>query len=706
MRNRLNEETSPYLLQHAGNPVHWQPWDDAALAAAKDADKPILLSVGYSACHWCHVMAHESFEDAPTADLMNSLYVNVKVDREERPDLDKVYQTAHQLSTGQAGGWPLTVFLTPDDHVPIYTGTYFPKERRYGMPAFREVLEAVAKYFSTNRADIRAHGARLAEGFEQITTGAADDFAALSRAPIDRAVERLAASHDREHGGFGGAPKFPHATGLELLLTEAQRRGRGASDAERASGAEMLDVVMHSLDRMALGGLFDQLAGGFFRYSVDAEWSIPHFEKMLYDNAALLSLYSEAFAATTMPLYCRIAMETADWVISGMQSEDGGFYCTLDADSEHEEGKFYVWTPQEFDALLPANQSRLAKRVLGLTNADDTPTAPNFEHRFWHLHLKVEPPAAGEALGIDGVGAIALFDAARAQLLTARAQRVWPGRDEKILTAWNGLMICGLARAARRLVRPDYADAATRALDFLRAHVWEDGRLKAVYKDGRARFAAYLDDYALLAAGVLELLQYRWRDGDLDFARELADALLERFEDERGGFFFTARDHESLIHRPKPFADEALPAGNGVAANVLVTLGHLLGEQRYLDAAERTVRAALHSLERYPEGHPTLLRALDTLLAPPQIVVVRAPPGTFDAWRKARDASYDGRRLAFTIPTDAASLPGVLAERTARAEQGTAYVCEGLTCSAPIDSPQALAAALATATPTRPSDQA
>jgi len=695
MRNRLNEETSPYLLQHAGNPVNWQPWDDTALAAAKDADKPILLSVGYSACHWCHVMAHESFEDEATAKVMNDLFVNVKVDREERPDLDKVYMAAHQLSTGQAGGWPLTVFLTPDDHVPFYTGTYFPKDRRYGMPAFREVLEAVADYYRTNRAAIRAHGAKLAEGFVEITTGAADDFAPLLRTPIERAVERLAASHDREHGGFGGAPKFPHATALELLLMEAQRLGRGTADADRIAGAEqILSVVMHSLDRMAVAGLYDQLGGGFFRYSVDREWSIPHFEKMLYDNAALLSLYAETFAATIMPLYGRIAVETAEWVIGGMQAPNGGFYCTLDAASEHEEGKFYVWTPAEFDSLLPANESRLAKRVLGLTNADGTPTAPNFEHRFWHLHLPVEPPAAGAEMGLDADAAMALFDTARAQLLAARARRIWPGRDEKILTAWNGLMICGLARAARRLVRPEYAEAATRAIDFIRAELWQDGRLNAAYKDGRARFAGYLDDYALLAAGVLELLQCRWRDGDLEFACALADVLLAHFEDERGGFFFTADDHEALIHKPKPFADEALPAGNGVAANVLVTLGHLLGEQRYLDAAERTIRAAWHSLERYAEGHPTLLRALDALLAPPQIVVVRAPPTAFDAWRTARDATYDMRRLTFTIPTDAANLRGLLADRTARSEQGTAYVCEGMTCRAPIDTPEALTSAL------------
>ncbi|HUL83267.1 MAG TPA: thioredoxin domain-containing protein, partial [Gammaproteobacteria bacterium] len=525
MRNRLNDETSPYLLQHAANPVHWQPWDDAALAEARSADKPILLSVGYSACHWCHVMAHESFEDPDTAKLMNELYVNVKVDREERPDLDKIYQTAHQLYTGQAGGWPLTVFLTPDGHVPIFTGTYFPNERRYGMPAFREVLEAIDKYYRTQRAEIGERGAGLARAFEEIATGAADEFAPLTRSPLDEAVARLARSFDREHGGFGGAPKFPHSTGLELLLEEAQRLGprrpRAAGAGEGLDGEQVLQMVTHTLDRMAFGGLYDQLGGGFFRYSVDREWSIPHFEKMLYDNAALLALYADVFAATTAPLYARIASETADWVIRDMQSPDGGFYGTLDADSEHEEGKFYVWTPAELDSLLLRDESRLAQRVLGLANADGTPTAPNFEHQFWHLHVAAPPDRAAAELGLDTSGAFPLFQSARAKLLAARAQRVWPGRDDKILVSWNGLMIRGLARGARHLGRPELAAAATRAVDFIRAELWSEGRLKATYRDGRARFAAYLDDYALLADGLLELLQCRWRGADLDFACEL-----------------------------------------------------------------------------------------------------------------------------------------------------------------------------------------
>jgi uncharacterized protein YyaL (SSP411 family) len=692
MRNRLNEETSPYLLQHADNPVHWQPWDDAALAAAKAADKPILLSVGYSACHWCHVMAHESFEDADTAKLMNELYVNVKVDREERPDIDKIYQTAHQLYTGQAGGWPLTVFLTPDGHVPIFTGTYFPKDRRYGMPAFREVLLGVDSYYRTQREEIRERGLALGKAFEEITTGAADEFAPLTTAPIDEACARLVRSYDREHGGFGGAPKFPHPTSLELLLVEAQRHGPRS-----ATAGQLLGIVTHTLDRMAFGGLYDQLGGGFYRYSVDREWSIPHFEKMLYDNAALLALYAEAFAATRAPLYGRIAYETADWVIRDMQSSSGGFYGTLDADSEHEEGKFYVWTPAELDALLTRDESRLAQRVLGLANADG-PTAANFEHRFWHLHLAEAPDKAAAELGLEVALAEKLFTDARVKLLAARERRVWPGRDEKIIVSWNGLMIGGLARAARRLERPELAEAATRAVDLIRAEVWSGGRLKATYKDGRARFAAYLDDYALLADGLLELLQCRWRQTDFDFACELVEVLLARFEDPRGGFFFTADDHEALLHKPKPFADEAVPSGNGVAANALLTLGHLLGEQRYLDAAERTVRAALHATERYPEGHATLLRALRALVAPPEVVVVRAPAAALDAWRAPLAASYDARRLEFLIPADAPELRGLLAERTARGAAGTAYVCEGTTCRAPIETPEELAAALRVAT--------
>jgi uncharacterized protein YyaL (SSP411 family) len=487
MRNRLAEETSPYLKQHADNPVHWHAWNDEALALARESGKPILLSVGYSACHWCHVMAHESFEDQETARLMNELYVNIKVDREERPDLDKIYQTSHQLFTGQAGGWPLTVFLTPDEQLPIYTGTYFPKERRHGLPAFREVLTAVEGYYRTQGDEIRQRGASLLEALEGIATGGADDFAALTRAPFELARQRLEQSFDEQYGGFGQAPKFPHPTTLDLLLAHWQRSRAGTED------PRALAMVTHTLDRMAQGGLYDQLGGGFFRYSVDRFWSIPHFEKMLYDNAQLLAVYADAYAATRAPLYARVARETAEWVVRDMQDARGGFYSTLDADSEHEEGKFYVFTPAEVDDLLGADDGRLAKRVLGL----DRPA--NFEGSHWHLYHAEAPEAEAAALGLDAARAVELVDAARRKLLTARERRVWPGRDEKLIVSWNGLMIRGLARAARVLARPDLAEAATRAVDFVRAELWSGGRLKSTYKDGRARFAGYLDDYANLA---------------------------------------------------------------------------------------------------------------------------------------------------------------------------------------------------------------
>jgi uncharacterized protein YyaL (SSP411 family) len=665
MRNRLGEETSPYLKQHAENPVHWQAWSDEALEEARKSGKAILLSVGYSACHWCHVMAHESFEDEATARLMNDLYVNIKVDREERPDLDKIYQTSHQLMSRQAGGWPLTVFLTPEQ-IPIFTGTYFPKERRYGMPAFREVLVAVDQYYREKSDEIRERGASLVEALGSLQTAGGDDFAALSQTPLADARERLAATYDAEHGGFGGGPKFPHSPSLELLLAH----GRGAD-------AQALTMVTHTLDCMAQRGLYDHLAGGFFRYSVDGAWAIPHFEKMLYDNAQLLGLYADAYTATGTQRYASVASATADWIMRDMQSPQGGYYSTLDADSEHEEGKFYVWTPAEFDAVLPREESALAKRVLGLVSA------PNFEGKHWHLHLAEAPEAAAAALGLDATHSGALLEAARAKLLEAREKRVWPGRDEKLLVSWNGLMVAGMARAARALARPELAESATRAVDFIRAELWRDGRLKATYKDGRARFAAYLDDYAFLAYGLLELNQARWRDADMTLARELADVLLAHFEDASGGFFFTADDHERLIHKPKPFIDEAVPAGNGVAALVLIALGHLLGEQRYLDAAERTVRAALNALERYPDAHATLLRALEELLAPPKLVVLRGTREELAPWQRKLASTYDPHRLAFAIPNDA-KLSGLLAERAPR-ERAVAYLCEGMTCRAPVE---------------------
>ncbi len=679
--NRLGEETSPYLLQHADNPVHWHPWDRVALELAREADKPILLSIGYSACHWCHVMAHESFEDADTAAVMNRLYVNIKVDREERPDIDRIYQTAQQIFSGRAGGWPLTMFLTPDDHLPIFAGTYFPKTANYGMPSFRNVLERVESYFRENRDDVHAAGRRIVAALDNMTAvergGPSTQF---TRRPVDSARRQFGETFDNEYGGFGGAPKFPHATNLDLLLELWNRSMAGDAVDDGAQS-----MCLQTLQRMALGGLYDHLGGGFFRYSVDQRWEIPHFEKMLYDNAALLATYADAHAATGDPFHARIAAETADWIMRDMQGENGEYFATLDADSEGHEGKFYVWTPAEFDALLSPDEAAAAKRAYGLEGP------ANFEGRDWHLQVSAGNADAATLAGSDEAQTAPLARA-REKLLSARNARVWPGRDEKAIVAWNGLAIAAMAKASRQLDRPELAESAARAADFIKDRLWIDGRLKSVYKDGRARFAGYLDDYAFLAAGLVELLQCRWRTADLEFALELIEVVLTRFGDPSGGFFFVADDHEKLIHKPKPLADEALPSGNAVAALTLIHLGHLLGEMRYIEAAEGTLRAALPVVERYPQAHATLLRGILQLLEPPELVIVRGRPDELGPWREAA-GGFRPDRLAFFIPADASGLPGLLAERRA-GPRPVAWLCRGTHCLAPIENPEELEEAL------------
>jgi len=671
-RNRLAGETSPYLLQHADNPVDWHPWGSEALERAKAEGKPILLSIGYSACHWCHVMAHESFEDEATAALMNELFVNVKVDREERPDLDRIYQTAHQMLTQRGGGWPLTMFLTAQDQRPFFGGTYFPVEAKYGMPAFRDILARVAEYHRNHADDIRRQGDALVQVFGELLPAPAPGDAALSRAPLATARAALQRDFDGRFGGFGDAPKFPHPMNMEFLL----RQWRATADDEQPD-LQALYMATLTLTRMAEGGIYDQLGGGFCRYSVDAYWMVPHFEKMLYDNGQLLAVSAQAAVATGDALFRRVARETADWIRRDLEHSEGGYYSTLDADSEGHEGRFYVWTPDEARQLLDEREYAVLSRRFGLDRA------ANFEER-WHLHAFEPLPSVAEAVGLGEDEAEAALDSARAKLLAVRNRRVWPARDEKILTSWNGLAIAGLASAARALDHDDYAQSAARAVEFLRRHCWFDGRLLAVHKDGRSRFPAYLDDHAFLAWGLLELLQARWHGPWLAWAIELAEALLRHFEDrEAGGFFFTADDHETLILRPKTFGDDATPAGNGVAARLLLRLGYLLAEPRYLDAAERTLRAAWSLLERYPHAHTSLLMALDEFTDPPTIVVLRGANDDLDVWRAELDKLYDPRRMVVAIPADATDLPPALADK--RAGAGTiAYICRGTTCSAPL----------------------
>ena len=673
-RNRLRLETSPYLLQHADNPVDWYPWGEEALGLAEREHKPILLSVGYSACHWCHVMAHESFEDPEIAALMNQWFVNIKVDREERPDLDKIYQVAQQLITRQNGGWPLTMFLTPHDQQPFFGGTYFPKHPRQGMPGFGDILARVADYFRDHEDDIRRQSAQLALAFERLMPGPPHGDVALGTAPLEAARRTLEDSFDSRYGGFGRAPKFPHPAGIERCL----RHWRATSG---ATGPDLkaLYLATLTLTRMAEGGLYDQLGGGFSRYSVDDFWMIPHFEKMLYDNAQLLHTYACAALATGEALFVRIAGETADWIIRDMRGPLGGFYSSLDADSEGHEGKFYVWTRAEVQGLLTSAEYAVFAPRFGLDRD------ANFEGQ-WHLRV-CEPPSDESTS--------AMIDAARAKLLAARNHRVWPARDEKVLTSWNALTIKGLAVAGRVLQRPDLIDAASAAVDFIRHTLWRDGRLLATYKDGRAHLPAYLDDYVFLADALLELLQNRWRLSDLDFARELSDVLLAKFEDaENGGFYFTASDHDRLIHRSKTFSDDSVPSGNGVAASVLCKLGYLLAETRYLDAAERTLKAAAALTLEYPQAHMSLLNALEDFLASMQIVIIRGTAADGERWARELSAVYAPTRMVFAVPEDAPGLPPALAAKPASGAV-TAYVCRGMTCGAPLTDLRELARRLA-----------
>ncbi len=685
MPNRLAAETSPYLRQHADNPVDWWPWCEQALALARSSRRPILLSIGYSSCHWCHVMAHESFEDEATAAVMNALFVNIKVDREERPDLDRIYQLAHQALTRRGGGWPLTVFLTPDDHLPYFAGTYFPKTPRYGMPAFVEVLKQVRQWYDRRRNEVMAQNAALGEFLREYgrAPGHAD---ALDDAPLREGLVRLERSFDPEHGGFGDAPKFPHAGDLALLLDAAD----ASPDSGRAG--RWRRMALHSLRRMADGGIHDQLGGGFCRYSVDAQWAIPHFEKMLYDNALLLPLYARAATQTGEGRFAEAAESLADWLEREMRGPDGGYCAALDADSEGEEGRFYLWASSEVQEALSPESWAVAAPHWGL----DRP--PNFEGHAWNLIVARPLEEVASALGLPVDVARQRRDAARARLFARRERRVRPSRDDKRLTAWNALLASGFAQAAAWLGCDALAQRARDTVAFLHRALWRDGRLYASWNAGEARFPGYLDDHAFLLEALLDLLRVDPDPAHLGWAVELAEQLLARFEDrQHGGFFFTADDHEPLIARLKPYSDEALPSGNGVAARALLRLGHLTAEPRWLDAAERTLRAGWATMGEIPHGCATLLSALREFLQPPAQAVVRLPAGDDGAWREAaNELGRQGLRCVL-LPPEASVLP-IYAARPG----GVGYLCIGTRCLPPLETPTALRDAAAAAIGARP----
>ncbi|VVC76177.1 hypothetical protein AQUSIP_14830 [Aquicella siphonis] len=653
--NRLIHESSPYLQQHAYNPVDWYPWGSQALEKARSENKPILLSIGYAACHWCHVMAHESFEDDQTAALMNECFVNIKVDREERPDLDKIYQSTHFLLTRQSGGWPLTVFLTPDDLAPFFSGTYFPREQRYQLPAFRDVLKQIARLYQQRGADIKQQNSELLRILNPPPSIISDLH--LNTQPVQHAIQALQNSFDAVHGGFNGAPKFPQASRLEFLLLNHS------------------PMAQHSLQRMAQGGIYDQLEGGFYRYAVDEQWRIPHFEKMLYDNAQLLYVYALAWRQSREPLFAEVMRQTTRWAISTMQSPSGGFFSSLDADSDGQEGGYYLWDREAIQTLLDKDEYALIERCYGL----DKP--PAIAGR-WHLSPAESLTVAAQLLDMPLTRAADRFASAKKKLLAARNSRKPPGTDTKILTASNALMIKGMLAAGSALDQPEIIDSAKRAIKHIRQSHWTGNRLFATGTPDQLMVPGYLDDYAFLIDALLAALEVEWDRSILDFAVTLADTMMAHFTDRvSGGFYFTADDHEQLLYRPKSSMDEALPSGNAVAARSLLVLGHLLGEPRYLQAAEKTLHAAWPLLTRYPAEHCSMLKALQDCLHPPQIVIIRGTGSDMTAW-KIKTKTI--RNSVFAIPRQEKDLPGNLAGKVPRTAT-CAYVCEGTRCRDVID---------------------
>ena len=679
MANRLAQETSPYLLQHKDNPVDWYPWGEEALAKARTEDKPVLLSVGYSACHWCHVMEHESFEDEATAQIMNEHFVSIKVDREERPDIDSIYMSALQAMT-RGGGWPMTVFLTPDG-APFYAGTYFPPVPSRGLPSFQQLLMSLADAYENRREDV-LKSADSVRDYLRAATGAAMPEAETSSAAeiLDKAAGALIQQLDCRFGGFGGAPKFPQAMNLEVLLRHHRRTG----------DRDALSAVEDTLRAMANGGIYDHLGGGFARYSVDRYWLVPHFEKMLYDNALLSRIYLETYQTTGDPFYRRIAEETLDYVSRDMTSPEGGFYSAEDADSEGEEGKFYVWTPDEIERVLEPEEAGLALRYWDVTERG------NFEGKNI-LNVPRPPEAVASEFGLTIEELEGKVGSIRRKLFEVREERVRPGLDDKALAAWNGLMLRSFAFASRVLDREDYRETARQNGASILEKLRTGGRLRRSYKDGRAKFNGYLEDYAMVADGLVALYEATFDARWLREAEALADAINELFwDEERKAFYDTPADHERLVTRPRDVYDNAAPSGNSVATEVLLKLSLLLDRDDYRQRAETVLEEMAGGLEKLPGAFGRLLCALDFSISRPYEIALVGNPEE-DGTRALLDTIYS-RYLPNKViagrgpeePDSEISVP-LLADRPMRSGKATAYVCEGYACQSPTTEPEELA---------------
>ncbi|MBI3148531.1 MAG: thioredoxin domain-containing protein [Betaproteobacteria bacterium] len=660
--NRLANATSPYLRQHAHHPVDWHPWGTEAFALARREGKPVLLSIGYAACHWCHVMAGESFEDPATAALMNGRFVNIKVDREERPDLDQIYQAAHQLLTRQPGGWPLTVFLC-EDQAPFFSGTYFPKAERHGLPGFSEVLTRVSEAYAQRGNDVRGTGAAVRDALARLATKGAP--VPLQDRLIDEARAHFRGAMDLRQGGLGRAPKFPRSAELEFCLRAAHE----------ADDRELLHGVLFALRRIAEGGLRDHLGGGFYRYCVDGFWEIPHFEKMLYDNALLLRLYADAYALDGDPLFSEAAAGIVAWLRAEMQAPQGLFYSSLDADSEHEEGKYYVWEPAELEALLDSASYRVAAEHWGWAGT------PNFEGHAWHLRVAQPADAVAERLGLAPEMVRATITECRGKLKAERDRRVRPGLDDKLLSSWNALTITALARAGRVFGRGDWLGLARRAHAALLDAAWRKGRLNALAQMGDRELPGYLDDYAFLLEATLELVESDFHQTDLELAQQLAEVLRTEFRGmDGGGFYFTALDHENLLARMRTGFDQATPSGNGVAAKALLRLGVLSGHTPYSELGEEVVRALAPQDREHFEGQGALLSACLEWSLPPALAWLRGPHEEVRVWLEALPAYRPG-----ILALDLALEPGPQsAPRPAQVSVTSAWVCREGVCSPPL----------------------